>query len=80
MFAGNVPQGDVHGAESAHHRRAAKVAPTVHILPMVLDSQRVLADQVALERFNCSGRRLQKPPSAGLAQTGDAGVSIHLNE
>ena len=55
VLAGDIPEGDVDGAERAHDGGAAEVAPAVEVLPVVLDAQGILADQIALEGFDGAG-------------------------
>ena len=55
MLAGDVPEGDVDGAERAHYGGAAKVAPAVEVLPVVFDAKGVLADQIAFESLHGAG-------------------------
>ena len=55
VLAGDVPEGDIDGAERAHDGGAAEVAPTVEVLPVVLDAQGILTDQVALEGLDGAG-------------------------
>ena len=80
MLAGDVPEGDVDGAESAHDGRAAEVAGAVHVLPVVLDEQGVLADEVAAELVDGGGGGLEEAPRAGLAVADYAGVGVDLRE
>ena len=62
VLARDVPERDVDGAERAHDRRAAEVARAVQVLPVVLDPQRVLADQVVRELVDDRFGRLQDSP------------------
>ena len=48
-FARNVPQRDVDGAQRPHHSGSPEMEAAVHILPVMLDAQRVLADQILPE-------------------------------
>ena len=80
MLAGDVPQGDVDGAEGAHDRRAAEVAGPVHVLPVVLDQQGVLADEVPAELVDGGGGGLEEAPGTRLAVADDAGVGVDLRE
>ena len=80
MLAGDVPQGDVDGADGCHDRRAAEGAPAVEILPVMLDPQRVLAHQVAGELLDGGLRGFQKAPGAGLAQAREPGVRLDLDQ
>ena len=80
VLAGNVPEGDVDGAERAHDRGAAEMAPAVHVLPVVLDPHRVLAHQVAAHFFDGGGGGFQEAPGAGLAQAHQAVVGMHLHQ
>ena len=80
VLAGDVPERDVDGAERTHHRRAAEVAPAVHVLPVVLDPQRVLAHQVAAHLLDGGGGGFQETPGAGLAQAHQPVVRMHLHQ
>src|SRR5207302_4075976 len=80
VLAGDVPQGDVDSAQRAHDRRAAEVRGSVQVLPVVLDTQRILADQVVREFGNDLLGGLQEPPGAGFAQPDEAGVGVHFNK
>src|SRR5918912_58473 len=74
VLAGDVPEGDVDGAEGAHDGGAAEVGGAVEVLPVVLDAERVLADQVAAEFAHDGCGRLEEPPGAGLAEPDQPGV------
>ena len=80
VLAGDVPERDVNGAERAHHRRAAEVAPAVHVLPVVFDPQRVLAHQVAAHLLDGGGGRFQETPGAGFTQAHQPVVRMHLHQ
>ena len=80
VLARDVPKGDVDGAECAHDCRAAEVAGPVHVLPVVLDQEGVLADEVAAELVNGGGGGLEEAPCAGLAVADDTGVGVDLGE
>ncbi len=80
MFARNVPQGDVYCAQRAHDRGTAEMAPAIQVLPVVLDAQRILTDQVALECLDGRRRGFEEGPCAGLTHPRDAGVGRHLDE
>src|SRR5579859_3712424 len=80
MLAGDVPQRNVDGAERAHDRRAPKMSGAVHVLPVVLDAQRVLAHQVMSEFGDDLLGGLQKTPCACLSEPNDASVSVHLDK
>ena len=68
VLAGDVPQGDVDGAQRAHDGRATKVRRAVQVLPVVLDAQWVLADQVVRPLGDDLLGGLEVAPGAGLAQ------------
>ena len=80
VLAGDVPERDVDRAERAHDPGAAKVARAVHVLPVVLDPQRVFAHQVVRPLLDDGLGRLEIPPGAGFAEPADAGVGVHLDE
>ena len=80
VLAGDVPEGDVDGAEGAHDGRAAKVARAVEVLPVMLDPQRVLADQVGRELVDDGLARLEVAPGARFAQSHDALIGLDLDE
>ena len=80
VLSGDVPEGDVEGADRAHDGGAAKVAEPVHVLPVVLDAQRVLADQVASELVDGRLRRLEEAPRARLADARQPCVGVDLRE
>ena len=63
VLAGDVPERDVDGAQRAHDRRAAKVRPAVQVVPVMLDAQRILPDQVALEGLDRGARRPRESPT-----------------
>jgi hypothetical protein len=48
VLARDVPERDVDRRQGAHDRRATKGVPAVEVLPVMLDPERVLADQVSL--------------------------------
>ena len=48
-FARDVPQRNVDGAQRPHHSGSPEMEAAVHILPVVLDAQRVLADHILPE-------------------------------
>src|SRR3546814_8151049 len=52
----NVPQGDVDCAQRRHDCRPADMGPAIHVLPVVLDEARVLADQILGDGRNRAGR------------------------
>ena len=64
MLAGDIPQRDIDGAQCAHDGSAAKVAPSIQILPVVLDPQRILADEVAGELLDGLLRGFEVAPGA----------------
>src|SRR3546814_16792131 len=65
----NVPQGDVDCAQRRHDCRAAEMGPAIHVLPVVLDEARVLADQILGEGRNRAGGRTMEGPATGFPET-----------
>ncbi len=80
VLPGDVPERDVDRAKRAHDRRAPEVGPAVHVVPVVLDPQRILPDQVALEGLDRRSGRLQEAPGPRLAQPDDPRVGVDLHE
>jgi len=80
VLARDVPEGDVERGERAHDRRAPEVGPAVEVLPVVLDPQRILAEQVALEGLHRLRGRFQEAPRARLAEPDDPRVGMDLHE
>ena len=64
----------------AHDGRAAEVGRAIHVLPVVLDPQRVLADEIQAELLDHLLGRLQKTPGARLAEADDPGIGVDLHE
>ena len=64
VLSGDVPHGDVEGAERAHDGRAPEVGVEVHILPVVFDAEGVFADQVSREQLDGGLRRLEVAPGS----------------
>ena len=52
----------------------------IEVLPVMLDAQRILADQVTFEGLHRAGGRFQIAPGAGFPQTDDAGVRVDLDK
>src|SRR5438105_4235522 len=49
VLASDVPERNIDGAEGAHDRRAAEMHRAIEVLPVVLDPQRILTDEVQRE-------------------------------
>ena len=63
MFAGDVPQGNIHGADGRDHGAFAAVVAglVIHLVPQHFRRERVGADQQRLQRkFNGGGRNLRR--------------------
>ena len=80
MFAGDIPQCNVDGADGAHDGGAAKVAGAVHVLPVVLDAEWVLTNQVASELTDNALGALQIAPRTCLTQARDAFIGVDLDK
>ena len=81
VLACNVPQSDVDGADAAHDGRASEMAGAVHVLPVVLDEKRVLADEIGRELIlDGGGGGLEVTPGAGLADARYALVGMDLDK
>src|SRR3546814_421081 len=76
----NVPQGDVDCAQRRHDCRAAEMGPAIHVLPVVLDEARVLADQILGEGRNRAGGRIMEGPGTGFPETDEIIVRGDLDE
>src|SRR6266581_7860045 len=80
VFAGDVPQRDVDGAERAHDRRPAKVGGAIHVLPVVFDAQGILPDQVVREFGDDLLGSFEERPGTGFAQPDDAGIGVNFDK
>src|SRR5204863_3369607 len=74
VLAGDVPERDVDRPERAADRRAHEMAVAVEVLPVVLDPERVLADQVAGPDVDDPLGGLRVAPDAGLPHADDPAV------
>jgi hypothetical protein len=76
VLAGDVPERLVEARERAHqHRAAAEEGRAVDMLPVVLDAQRVFADQIVGEFLDGGDGALGLAFQGGLAPADQAGVS-----
>src|ERR1051326_2761372 len=80
VLASDVPQGDVDRAQRTHDGCAAEVGGSVQVLPVVLDAQRILTDEVVGELVDDLFGGLEVGPGADLAETDDAVVGVDLDE
>ena len=76
----DIPQSDIDGRDGTHDDRTAEVDRTQEILVVILDTERVFANEVGGKFFNGGSRGLQIAPVACFAQAHDARVGIHLHE
>ena len=80
VLAGDVVQGHVDGGDGRHDGGAPEVAVALHVLPVVLNIQRVLPHQIALEHLDGGGAGGKQAPGARLADAVKAVVGEHLGE
>ena len=80
VLAHDIPHGDIECADRAYDRRAAEMAEAVHVLPVVLDSQWVLPNEVAAELLDGCFGGLQISPRPRFANPDDTFVGVDLGE
>ena len=78
ILSGNVIQRDIDGTQRTHDSRSAEMEAAVHILPVMLNPQRILTDQILAEGFDHLSGGFQKAPVAGFADTGDSLIGIYF--
>ena len=78
MLAHDVPQRNVDRAQSAHYSRAAEVRKAVHVLPVMLDTERILTDEISSVLLDRGLRSFEVSPSSRFAETRDAGIGVDL--
>ena len=80
-LAGDVPQRDVDAADRVHENAAATELPGAceHLLPEMLDQQRILADEQRLEASFDDGRG-DTATDPSLADSDDAVIGLDLDE
>ena len=76
----DIPEGDVDGGQSAHEDGAAKVHAAVEIIPVVLNAEGILADEIALHLFQHAHAAVQIAPGADFAGAVDAGIGVDLDK
>ena len=76
----DVPQRDVDGGNRRVDRQPLKVAEAVHDVPVMLDLERALADEILGEPPDRGTRRLDVTPRARFPVAGDALVGIDAHE
>ena len=67
-LARDIPEGDINRTQGSHNRRAAKMRAPIQYLPVVFDSQGVLANEIFPEALDHLSRRLQVSPCARFTQ------------
>ena len=77
-LAGDVPQGDIDGADGNVEDRAA--SPAVHRLPVLLDLYWVLADDMTFVFLDGRDHRGGAAANSAFAHPGDSGVGVELDE
>src|SRR5262245_27769141 len=80
MLAGNVPERNVDGADRGHDGRAAEMRPAIHILPVVLDAQRVAPKEIVLETGYRARGRFMKSPGTALPQPDEPVIRTDFDE
>ena len=82
VFSLNVPQRDVDGRHRPGDRASGEMVGTQHDIPMMLDGERISANQIFPVFGNRGRRGLELSPGAGLAQADDPGVGVdpHIQE
>src|SRR5262249_25349133 len=80
VLTGQIPQGDIDSTELSHHDRATEVRPPIHILPVMLDTERILANEIFRKFIDCRRRGFGKSPGAGLTQPFQTIVSSNFNK
>ena len=78
ILSGNVVQCHIDGTQCAHDSRSAEMKAAVHVLPVMLNPQRILSDQILPEGFDHLAGGLQKAPVTGFSDSGDAFVGVHF--
>ena len=76
----DIPQSDIDGRDGTHDDRTAEVDRTQEVLVVILNAERVFANEIGGKFFNGGSRGLQIAPVACFAQTHDACIGIHLHE
>ena len=80
VLALDVPEGDVDRADRARERGAPERRGAVVGLPVVLDAERVLPDQVGLEPLYDALHRFRVAPARRLAQPRQPGVGADAHQ
>ena len=76
-LAGDVPQGDVQRGEGGADHRPPEVGVAVEELPVVLDAQRVLPQEVGSPGLQDAPDGLRVAVDAPLAEAGDPLLGVH---
>ena len=66
-LTGDVIECFIQSRDRAHHGCATEMAETIHILPVMLDIQRILPHQILTEHLDCFTGRCQQTPCAAFA-------------
>ena len=77
-FARNVIQGNVNGGQRAHDGSPTEMGETIEVLPVVLNVQRILVQQIVLHGVNCLGGGFQEAPGAAFSQAGNSGIGFNF--
>jgi hypothetical protein len=80
VFAGDVPERNVDRAEGAHDGRPTEMRRAIQVLPVVLDTQWILTDQIHGEFGDDLLGSFEKAPGAGLSKADNAGVGVNLDK
>ena len=76
----DVPEGDVDGGECAHDHGTTEIHAAVQIVPVVFDSEGVLADEIVREAPENALHTVEEAPGPGLAGAVNAFVGGDFDE
>ena len=77
MFAFDVPQRDVHCTDGTAQRSPTKRTHAVEVLPVMLNPQGILPDEVFLKRVDDAINGFWIAPASGLSHTTDTGIRMN---
>ena len=80
VFALDVPQSDIDGTDRTGQRRSAEGRHAIQMLPVVLDPQGVLTDEIPLEGFHDLVDGFWIPPTRGLTNTSESAVRCETDD
>ena len=80
VLTGDVVQGHINSGNCPHNCCSSEVTAAVHDLPMMLDVQRILANQVLSVHFDLLTGCIQCTPRTAFADACDAFICVNLGE